>query len=148
VYDPSAETAEAPKAVLPPAEETVRDITARHPASDMASLEAELTESLAEALYMAKADMAVDGKFVDIGLDSIIAVEWMNTVNTRYGTSLPVAAVYEHPTIHEFAVHLAQRVNGQNPSDAQASDFDVDDVLRQVQSGSLDLEQAERMLQL
>lgn len=148
VYDPSTGTAVAPQAVLLPAEEAVRDVSVRHPASDTASLEAELTESLAEALYMAKADVAVDSKFVDIGLDSIIAVEWMNTVNTRYGTSLPVAAVYEHSTIREFAVHLAQRGTGQKSSDAQTSDFDVDDVLRQVQSGHLDLEQAERMLQL
>jgi hypothetical protein len=72
----------------------------------------------------------------------------MNTVNTRYGTNLPVAAVYEYPTIREFAVHLTQRSNGRKPSDAQSSDFDVDHVLRQVQSGSLDLDQAERMLQL
>ncbi|WP_089103849.1 type I polyketide synthase [Streptomyces hyaluromycini] len=148
VRDSLTGAVEAPEAVPGPADEAVLDTTVRHTAPDTASLETALTESLAEALFMAKADVAVDGKFVDIGLDSIIAVEWMNTVNTRYGTSLPVAAVYEYPTIREFAVHLAQRSNGRKPGAAESSDFDIDHVLRQVQSGSLDLEQAERMLQL
>jgi acyl transferase domain-containing protein/acyl carrier protein len=131
----SPETVEAPDAALPPAE--------------AASLTDELTESLAEALYMPKAEVPADGTFVDIGLDSIIAVEWVNAVNARYGTRLPVAVVYEHPTVRSLAAHMARELDGRNPkpSEAKAPDVDVDDVLRQVQSGSLDPEQAEKLLQ-
>ncbi|MER5948450.1 beta-ketoacyl synthase N-terminal-like domain-containing protein [Streptomyces sp. NPDC001904] len=108
---------------------------------DPSSLTDELANTLAEVLYLPVEELAVEDKFVDIGLDSIIAVEWMRAVNERYGTELPVAAIYEHPTLREFADHLGAQLTGEADSEQ------IEEVLRRVMAGGLDVEQAERLLE-
>ena len=109
--------------------------------ADPSSLVPELTETLADVLYVPREELGADDPFVDVGLDSIIAVEWMRAVNDRYGTDLPVADIYEYPTLRKFAGHLAGRMA------RQQDDPEIEEVLRRVMAGSLDLEQAERMLE-
>ena len=49
------------------------------------SLEEELTKSLAEVLYLQPSDVGVDDKFIDMGLDSILGVEWVSSIEKQYG---------------------------------------------------------------
>ncbi|MBP2633741.1 MAG: bacillaene synthesis, partial [Firmicutes bacterium] len=51
------------------------------------TLQEELTESLAEVLYMERNEVDIDKKFIDLGLDSIIGVEWVKVINKQYGTA-------------------------------------------------------------
>jgi acyl transferase domain-containing protein len=66
------------------------------------SLRDELTASLAKALYMEPGDVELDKKFVDMGLDSIVGVEWIKALNKTLGTSLKATIVYDHPSIRSF----------------------------------------------
>ncbi|MEK3686077.1 AprA-related methyltransferase [Paenibacillus sp. FSL R10-2736] len=75
------------------------------------ALQEELTLSLAEALYMKRSEIDPGGKFVDFGLDSIIGVEWIQTLNKRYGTKIPATKVYEYPTLRDFSGYLVQLIS-------------------------------------
>ncbi|MCG8915266.1 phosphopantetheine-binding protein [Actinokineospora sp. PR83] len=137
----SGGTAPAPAADSPPARPVERFAPESGPTTSAglgSVLEEELATSLAEVLYLPRADIVVDRKFVDIGLDSIIAVEWARLINSRHRTRLTATAVYEHPTVRELAAHLADQVG----------EVDVDEVLRQVQAGTIDVDRAEQMLEL
>nr|WP_226001950.1 SDR family NAD(P)-dependent oxidoreductase [Paenibacillus sp. BJ-4] len=74
-------------------------------------LREELTSSLAEALYMEQSEIEADKNFIDVGLDSIIGVEWVRNINKRYGTSIVATKVYDYPTLLQFAEFLAQEIN-------------------------------------
>jgi len=96
-------------------------------------------------------DITPNEKFVDIGLDSITGVEWIQAVNRQYGTTLTATKVYDYPSIREFAGFLQKELNKKggvlgkvavNTSDT----YHLDDVLQQVQSGLLDIEQANELL--
>lgn len=75
------------------------------------ALQEELATSLAEALYMRLSDVDVDKQFIDMGLDSIIGVEWIRALNKQYGISIPGPKVYEYPTIRKFAGFLEKELN-------------------------------------
>ncbi len=66
-----------------------------------------LIDTLAKALYMAPADVKLDQPFVEMGLDSIIGVEWMKEINQRLHLELPTTALYDLPTIEQLADHIA-----------------------------------------
>ncbi|HEY1138400.1 MAG TPA: SDR family NAD(P)-dependent oxidoreductase [Xanthomonadaceae bacterium] len=70
----------------------------------------ELRESLAEALFMRAADIDPQRSFTELGLDSIIGVEWIKAVNKRYGTTLSATRVYDHPSVDALAAHLQAQI--------------------------------------
>lgn len=55
--------------------------------------------------------MDVDDKFIDLGLDSIIGVEWVQAINKQYGTAIAASKVYDYPSIREFAGFLEKELN-------------------------------------
>jgi polyketide synthase PksN len=54
------------------------------------NLEKELIESLAIALFMTSEAVNPDKSFVEMGLDSIVGVEWIQSLNKKYGLRLSV----------------------------------------------------------
>ena len=114
-------------------------------------LEQELTRSLAAALYLKPSDIDSEIPFVDMGLDSVIGVEWVQSLNKQYTSNLAVSCVYDYPTIRQLALFLEkeelkqERGTEQTPV-AALSSLSLDDVLQQVQQGSLDTDQAEKLL--
>ena len=74
-------------------------------------LQRQLAASLAEALYLNAADIEVEKSFIDLGLDSIVGVEWLGAVNKRYGIAIPASVVYDYPTVKQLAAFLHQEVN-------------------------------------
>lgn len=70
------------------------------------ALKTELTASLAEALYMSVDEVALDKSFVDLGLDSIVGVEWVKTVNTQYGLEISATRVYDYSNLVELAGYV------------------------------------------
>jgi polyketide synthase PksN len=124
-------------------------------------LRQDLTNSLAEALYMGAAEIDAAKPFVELGLDSIVAVEWMRTINKRHGLTLPATRLYDHPTIDELTAFLAKhlaseaqaRTTGQGNTAIQVTlqpgrvgGSSVDDILEQVYIGALDAEHAEALI--
>jgi len=80
-----------------------------------AQLQQELKESLAEALFMAVADIRVDKPFIELGLDSIVGVEWISAVNKKYNVKITATKVYDYPNITEFASYLRQEIEKASP---------------------------------
>jgi 3-oxoacyl-(acyl-carrier-protein) synthase/thioesterase domain-containing protein/acyl carrier protein len=75
------------------------------------SLQEELATSLAQALYKKRSDIDVDASFIDMGMDSMIVVNWMQAINNQYGTSIAATKVYDYPTISEFASFLEKELS-------------------------------------
>jgi polyketide synthase PksL len=114
------------------------------PEVDLAELRGQVVEELAEALYVQVADIDVTRKFVDLGLDSIIAVEWIRGLNQRFGTSLPASSVYDHTTVEEFTVFMRARLAGRAPE--EDPDRELTRLLEEVSRGGLDLDEADRLI--
>jgi acyl transferase domain-containing protein/enoyl-CoA hydratase/carnithine racemase/acyl carrier protein len=74
-----------------------------------------LRESLARALYLQPGDIANDKAFIELGLDSIVGVEWINALNKTYGIKLAAARLYDYPTLDELAIHLEAELTKQAP---------------------------------
>ncbi|OEU94845.1 SDR family NAD(P)-dependent oxidoreductase [Streptomyces oceani] len=74
---------------------------------DEETLVEELTTLLAQALYLAEEEVDPEANFTDLGLDSIVGVEWIKAVNKRFGLELAATRLYETPTVNGLAAHLS-----------------------------------------
>ncbi|MBE0533179.1 MAG: SDR family NAD(P)-dependent oxidoreductase, partial [Rhodospirillales bacterium] len=66
-----------------------------------------VVDSLAEDLMIAVADIRDGAGFLELGLDSILAVTWIRRLNGLLGVELPATAVYAHPTVGALVDHVA-----------------------------------------
>ncbi len=66
-------------------------------------LQPELRRSLAQALYLDENAIDNDKSFVDLGLDSIVGVEWVKAINKAYGLEISATRVYDYATIRALA---------------------------------------------
>ena len=113
----------------PPAVAAPSIVTAPSPAPasrrSAESLQPELRASLAHALYLDEAAIDYDQSFVDLGLDSIVGVEWVKTINKAYGLEISATRVYDYSTLRALArfVHeeLAKLPPDRVPSAAVAA---------------------------
>ncbi|QYK63046.1 Acyl carrier protein [Paenibacillus sp. S25] len=114
------------------------------------TLEKELVESLAKSLSMNEKDIGRDDQFIDMGLDSIIGVEWVQAVNKRFGTAIPATRVYDYPNIKEFSKFLEKEMNksagdtNQAPTEPNPKQ-PMQALLQKVLQGELDFEQADQL---
>lgn len=76
---------------------------------DVVEIREELRSHLAGILYCEADDVADDATFEDLGLDSILGLELIAMVNTRYGLTEPLESVYEYPTLGEFSMYVRDR---------------------------------------
>ncbi len=88
------------------------------------TLQKELVSSLADALYIKIGDVDIDKQFIDMGMDSIIAVEWINAVNNKYGVSIAVTKVYDYPTIREFSDFLIRKLGETDVAVSSGESYD------------------------
>ena len=151
-----------------------------HPAQhedavELDSLIADLAELLAAELFVGVEDIDPDRSFVELGLDSILAVEWVQAVNRRFGLSVSATRIYEFPTLRQFAALVASDVQvsprseaalpesrrygfplDSNPvsplSAASDSGLDIDDdldsLLQAIYQGSADESAADDLIEL
>jgi polyketide synthase PksN len=75
-----------------------------------------LSESLAEALYIEKEEIDPDKKFIEMGMDSIVAVEWIKIINKKYGTTIPATRVYDYPNVRELTEFVSKDLNSDVPA--------------------------------
>jgi polyketide synthase PksN len=122
------------------ASESVDTQTQVNSRQSLEALQEELAASLTEALYMKRSDMDIDTKFIDLGMDSIIGVEWIQTINNRYRTSIAATKVYDYPTISEFAGFMEKELSKLTPS------LSLQEVLQQLNKGTLDMDQANQLI--
>ncbi|SFQ69145.1 Acyl carrier protein [Amycolatopsis arida] len=62
--------------------------------------------ALAEVLYLDVSQVDLDAGFETLGLDSIIAVEFVAMVKDRLGVAETVESLYERQTPRAFAEHV------------------------------------------
>jgi len=115
------------------------------------ALEEDLITSLAEALYMKPSDVDADKQFIDMGMDSIIGVEWTKSINKKYGIATAITMVYDYPNIRELARFLEEELYIQTEKSNQtlstaAPSQSLYEMLQQVSQGTLDIEQASELL--
>lgn len=95
----------------------------------------QLKELLAEVLAIDKEIISDDKVFSEMGLDSILGLEFVSKINKAFGTELRVDSLYEYVCINKLANQLAIVVK---PS--------VDKVLEEVYRGQLGTTEAENIL--
>ncbi|MFG2313292.1 phosphopantetheine-binding protein [Streptomyces sp. NPDC048566] len=65
-----------------------------------------LREELARILCCDPWDLHTDSPFVVLGVDSVIAAEFVAAVNRIYGLQEPAGTLYDHPDLVSLAVHI------------------------------------------
>lgn len=81
--------------------------TAPSQAADPVHVEDEIVRMLAQILYTEPEAVDRQALFTDLGLDSILAVEFCALLENEMGITVPAATVYNLRTPHDFAHHLA-----------------------------------------
>ncbi len=78
-----------------------------------------LVTSLAKALYMDESDVNAESAFIDMGLDSIVGVEWVKAINDQFETSIMATAVYDYTNLHEFSRSLKKIIRNKEDEKIQ-----------------------------
>lgn len=117
-----------------------------HPRLERRDLRQQLKITLANALYMPPDDIDTTKKFVDLGLDSIVGVEWISVLNNKFGIPILATKVYDYPTLDEFADYLLGELN-QQTSNTEPDSYSMEDILQRVHDGDMNIEQANALLQ-
>ncbi|MFF5315465.1 acyl carrier protein [Streptomyces massasporeus] len=88
-----------------------------------ADLMTELVGMLATVLRLKAERIDETQTFQALGLDSLLTVEFVATVNARYGTAVKPDALFDHPTLLELARHVARErgMPGDAPFDGPVS---------------------------
>jgi polyketide synthase PksN len=111
------------------------------------ALEKELVRSLAEVLDMEEGLINMEKPFIEIGLDSIIGVEWIQSLNKQYVLKLKASAIYDYLTIRQLAGFLAKELLQHQQTTVQPmSTLSLDDLLQQVQKGAINAKEADSRL--
>ena len=77
----------------------------------IALLRSELKQSLADALYLTIDEIDARRPFIDLGLDSIVGVEWVNSINKQYGLKISATRVYDYSNVIELSLYLEKEID-------------------------------------
>ncbi|MEJ2619599.1 MAG: phosphopantetheine-binding protein [Candidatus Thiodiazotropha sp.] len=67
-----------------------------------------LLDELANVLYMDRSDVQMDTVFAEIGLDSVVGLEWLDKVNCQLGLALSTTVLYDYPSVRQLARHVEE----------------------------------------
>ena len=110
-------------------------------------LEQELVRSLAKALDTEECDIDIEKPFGEMGLDSVIGVEWIRALNKQYASNLNASSIYDYPSIRQLAGFLQKVLAKQQPpSVSSTSALSLDDILQKIQKRDLPPNEAIRIL--
>src|SRR5262249_19840292 len=111
---PPAVAAEGPAAsptIAPPAR------TAPPCLERVAAVASVLRRTLAKLLFLSEGEIGDRDRFIDLGLDSILAVEWTRRISEPLGIRLTPTRLYDHPTVSELSRAVADLAVPATPSD-------------------------------
>ncbi|MBN2532033.1 MAG: SDR family NAD(P)-dependent oxidoreductase [Spirochaetales bacterium] len=75
------------------------------------TIKAKIKELLAKVLFMQPQTVDENKQFVDLGLDSVLGVEFINKLNKIYNTSIEASKLYDYSTAVELAKYAVDLVN-------------------------------------
>jgi 3-oxoacyl-(acyl-carrier-protein) synthase/NAD(P)-dependent dehydrogenase (short-subunit alcohol dehydrogenase family)/acyl carrier protein len=114
---------------------------------EVRELEEELIRSLAQTLYIEQSAVDVEKPFVEMGLDSVVGVEWIQSLNKQYASNLKASSVYDYPTIRQLAGFLEKDLRKRHQMPIKPLPvLSLDDVLQQLQQGAFDIGKAEQLV--
>jgi polyketide synthase PksN len=86
-------------------------------------LRQQLKVTLAAVLHIDSSIIDMDQPFVEFGLDSFLGAELVVAINKKYGTELSHLMVFDHPTVSELALFLAQEIEKRTGRPTDPSPF-------------------------
>ncbi|AFZ24145.1 polyketide synthase family protein [Cylindrospermum stagnale PCC 7417] len=132
---------------------------------NVAQIKQTLKESLASALYTDISEIEEDKKFIDLGLDSIVGVEWLSTINQTYNLNIKATKLYDYPTLLDLAKYITQEIssiggsrlapdNQESPQNQDSSGDSQEDlrhklrsILNKVANKELTVQEANQIIQ-
>jgi acyl transferase domain-containing protein/NADPH:quinone reductase-like Zn-dependent oxidoreductase/acyl carrier protein/short-subunit dehydrogenase len=106
------------------------------PGERAALLEAHVRDQAAQVIRLAADRLGLRTPFKTLGLDSLMALELRNRLESSLGLTLSATLVWAYPTVAELAAHLGQRLEPphEEPTDlvdriAEMSDDEIDRLL-------------------
>ena len=75
-------------------------------ASDPAAVAGKIRNIAAAALYVSPDDLDDHARFMDLGLDSILAVEVTRAVNAAFDLDIQATRLYDYPTVADLAAYV------------------------------------------
>jgi acyl carrier protein len=78
-------------------------------ADPLGMLREKLTQLAAGCLCVPAEKVGPDTELTRIGLESVLAVEFVSLVNAEFGADLTVRALREHPTVAKLAAYVSER---------------------------------------
>jgi 3-oxoacyl-(acyl-carrier-protein) synthase/acyl carrier protein/NADP-dependent 3-hydroxy acid dehydrogenase YdfG len=105
---------------------------------------------IAETLGRADVNLEPDKPLTEYGVDSIIIVELVNALNIRLGISLNTTEVFDHPTLSELSLFIAQELETKSPTSQETTMTLVEDpsymdeevkLLEQLAEGKLTIDE-------
>ncbi|MFD7034015.1 acyl carrier protein [Streptomyces sp. NPDC059917] len=125
-------------------------------AADPAGLTEALRGQLAQILRCAPEDIDPATPFTMLGLDSILAAEFIAGINQTWDLTEQTALLYEHPDLATMAAYVTARVTGNAPAapapapptrpTAQGPGLDLEALLDAVRDDVLTIDEAAALL--
>lgn len=133
---------------------TAEPAPAVSPVSASEPVQEKLVRSLASILLMEESELDLESPFIEMGLDSVIGVEWVQAINKQFGIKIPATRVYDHPNIPAFAKFIQEEMKrkagiaGDEPAIATSlTALSLEEILDRVQQKTLDITEAERLIE-
>ncbi|HEY0790746.1 MAG TPA: amino acid adenylation domain-containing protein [Chthoniobacterales bacterium] len=70
------------------------------------AMKVRLRKVVADALFLRETQLSDDSRLVDLGLDSIVAVEIAKGISAEFGVSVPAARLYDHPSLQQLLEYV------------------------------------------
>lgn len=119
---------------------------AEKPRGGVESIEDFLADSLIQILYLESDTIDRQQSFIDLGLDSVLAVEWVQTIRAKYGVKIPATKVYDYSTVEALAAYLASQSEGDDADPTPPVTLSLDEILVAVSTGRMNVAEAEVLL--
>jgi acyl carrier protein len=119
---------------------------------DLERLRDRLVVTLAQQLYVEESEVDRERSFTEMGLDSIIGVEWVRQISRELGVSIESTRIYQYPTVSALADYLAdvlacaEFVEPPVAGAAGPAANAVSDLLERIYAGELEPEEAGGLL--
>jgi acyl transferase domain-containing protein/acyl carrier protein/thioesterase domain-containing protein/nucleoside-diphosphate-sugar epimerase len=104
--EPGPEAETAPEPVLVATPPPVQPAPPPPPAPSRPDVKNALIELLADSLYLDPSQIDEHASFIDLGLDSILAVEVAKKLQDLFQVDLRATRLYDHSTVHDLAAYL------------------------------------------
>jgi acyl carrier protein len=76
----------------------------------LVEIKEELLDIFARITFIEKSKIDADENIMNLGVDSVLSLEIVKEVNTKFGTDLLAGMIYDYPTINKFAAYVHQEL--------------------------------------